>query len=60
MYSACAKICRAFLESLLLSFCTFLILACLVLCLIAAIEYLHGFNLLPQFIERAYVYFGGV
>ena len=60
MYSACVKIFRAFLDFLLLSLCGLLILACVVLCLIAVFEYLHGFNLLPRVIERVYVSLGGV
>jgi hypothetical protein len=60
VYSACAKIFRAFFVSVLLFLCALLIFACFVLCLIAAFEYLHGFNLLPHFIERVYVNLGGV
>lgn len=60
MYSACAKLFRAFFESLLIALCALLILSCFFLCLLAAFEYLHGFNLLPHFIERVYVHLGGV
>ena len=60
MYSAIAKLFRAFFESLLVCFATAIVFACLVACVVTVFEYLHGFNLLPIVLEKLYVSLGGV
>ena len=60
MYSAIAKICRAFLDSVVVALCTLIVFICFGLALLSVVEVLHATGHLSRWINNLYLALGGI
>ncbi len=60
MYSAIAKITRAFFDSVVVAIVTAIVFVCFVLCILAVIEILLAAGHLPHWITNLYLAMGGI